>query len=72
MKVGDLLRFKETGCVGFVVETVHDNAIRVFVQWVDEETKQSRSEVLAWTKDYLLECTELAGFGCNKTREVVA
>ena len=59
MKIGDLLRFKETGCVGFVTEMIHDHAVRVFVQWTDEETKQSMSEAIVWKKDYLLECTEV-------------
>ena len=59
MKVGDLVRFKETGCVGFVTEMIYDYAVRVFVQWTDEETKQSMSEAIVWKKDYLLECTEV-------------
>jgi len=57
MKPGDLLRFKETGCVGLVIN--HDNAVRILVQWVDEDTKQSRTEVLAFPKAYLLECAEI-------------
>ena len=59
MKIGDLLRFKETGCVGLVTETIYDYAVRVFVQWTDEETKQISLEAGVWQKDYLLECAEV-------------
>ena len=59
MKPGDLLRFKETGCIGLVVEPVQNHAVRVLVQWVDEDTKKNTSEMLAFSKAYLLECADL-------------
>ena len=58
MKPGDLIRFRKTDWLGFVVEILDDEDIRVHVQWNDDDMKH-RAAMHVWTRDYLEKAAEI-------------
>lgn len=67
MKVGDLIRFRETNIFGIVTE-VYDKThpvgerVKVFSTYEDDETGE-QAQVNHWYPlDYLLQCAEPADF----------
>jgi len=63
MKVGDLIRFRETGIFGIVTE-VYDKThsvgerVKVFSTYKDEETREDVQDNMWFPLDYLLICSE--------------